>query len=241
MCDSCSNVSDYSRRRFMKLAGTALLGWSLAGRGLASTTPPPKPKNAIGPEAALQRLIKGNQRYVAGHMKRHDFESERPALAHGQNPYAGILSCADSRIAPEYAFDTGRGDVFVCRVAGNFANDESIASFEYGVAVLGLPLILVLGHGSCGAVDSTIKAVKDGATFPGHIPTLIQALKPAVKASLKKPGNLLANATEENVRLNVEKLKNCGPILSQAVKEGRLKIVGGIYDLHDGHVDWIES
>jgi carbonic anhydrase len=222
------------------MAGATFLGWSFLNKGLAAElSVPPKPKNNIGPDAALARLIKGNRRYVGGAMKSHDFISERPALAMGQNPFAGILSCADSRVAPEYAFDTGRGDVFICRVAGNFANDESIASFEYGVAVLGLPLIVVLGHGSCGAVASTIKAVKDGASFPGHIPTLINAIRPAVKASLKEPGDLLANSTKENVRINVEKLKAAGPILSQAVKEGRLKIVGGVYDLNDGMVDWL--
>ena len=101
--------------------------------------------------------MKGNKRYVAGESRRHDFKHEREALVGGQNPYAGILSCADSRIAPEYAFDSGRGDLFVCRVAGNFANDDTVASMEYAVAMLGTPLIMVLGHDSCGAVSATIK------------------------------------------------------------------------------------
>lgn len=242
MCDSCWAPLDLSRRKFFKLASAGILGWSVLNRSFAAApSAPPKPENVIGPDAALQRLMKGNQRYVEGTMKRHDFIAERPALAMGQNPFAGILSCADSRVAPEYTFDTGRGDVFICRVAGNFANDESIASFEYGVAVLGLPLIVVLGHGSCGAVASTIKVVKEGAFFPGHIPTLISALKPAVKASLHAPGDLLANSTKENVRLNVEKLKNSRPILSQAIREDRLKIVGGVYDLNDGRVDWLDT
>src|SRR5437660_12568195 len=90
--------------------------------------------------------MEGNARYVDGTSRRHDFKHEREALVGGQNPYAAILSCADSRIAPEYAFDSGRGDLFVCRVAGNFATDEVIASMEYAVAVLGVPLILVLVH-----------------------------------------------------------------------------------------------
>src|SRR5690606_13358884 len=124
----CSESPNLSRRKFAKLASATVLGWSLLREGIGA--PPadvPRPKNAIGPDAALARLIKGNQRYVNGKMKQHDFISERPNLTTGQNPYAGILSCADSRVAPEYAFDTGRGDVFICRVAGNFANDESIA------------------------------------------------------------------------------------------------------------------
>ncbi len=124
----------------------------------------------LSPDAALKRLMEGNARYVDGVARRHDFKHEREALAGGQNPFAAVLSCADSRIAPEYAFDTGRGDLFVCRVAGNFAGTETIASLEYAVAVLNTPMILVLGHDACGAVDATLKALKDNNhrrdTFP---------------------------------------------------------------------------
>ena len=196
----------------------------------------PKPQNVLSPNAALERLMEGNDRYVEGKMKRHDFIAERPALALGQNPFAGILGCADSRVGLGYAFDTGRGDVFVCRVAGNFADVHSIASFEYAVAVLGTPLILVLGHGKCGAVDSAVKAVKDGKEFSGHIPSLIKAMRSAVKAAQDQPGDLLGNAIKQNVMLNVEKLKTAGPILSDAVQGGKLKVVGGIYNLDTGRV-----
>ena len=115
----------------MLLAGAA---------GAKQSKAPPKPQNVLSPDAALERLRQGNARYVEGVSRRHDFKHEREALTAGQNPFAGILSCADSRIAPEYAFDSGRGDLFVCRVAGNFANTETIASLEYAVAVLGMPL-----------------------------------------------------------------------------------------------------
>ena len=169
-------------------------------------------------------------------MKRHDFIAERPALALGQNPFAGILGCADSRVGPEYAFDTGRGDLFVCRVAGNFADANSIASFEYAVAVLGTPFILVLGHTKCGAVDATVEAVKDGKEFPGHIPSLIKALRPAVKTAQDQPGDLLDNSIKQNVILNVKKLETAGPILSKAVQQGKLKVAGGIYSLETGRV-----
>jgi carbonic anhydrase len=183
----------------------------------------------------------GNQRYVAGNMHRHDFSTERPALAQGQNPFAGILSCADSRIGPEYAFDTGRGDIFVCRVAGNFANNDTIASFEYAVSVLGVPLILVLGHQACGAVDATIKQIKKGASFPGHIPSLTKALTPAVNRVSNQPGDLLANAIKENVLLTVQKLQTAGPILSEAVDQKKLRVVGGVYDLNTGKVELVSS
>lgn len=239
MCQSCppspsDSPSELPRRNFLKLAGAATLGLALPGRFEAA---PPQPENVIGPDEALARLMAGNERYRKGTMQPHNFQAERPALALGQNPFAGVLGCADSRVAPEYAFDTGRGDLFVCRVAGNFADPNTIASFEYGVAVLSVPLILVLGHTRCGALDSTIKAVKDGATFPGHIPSLIKALRPSVKAALKEPGDLLVNATKENVRLNVKALKTASPILDKAVKAGSLRVVGGVYNLATGRVE----
>jgi len=168
---------------------------------------------------------------------RHDFKHEREALSGGQNPYASILSCADSRIAPEYAFDSGRGDLFVCRVAGNFANAESIASLEYSVAVLGARLILVLGHDSCGAVDAAIKSLKDGTTLPGHLPSLVEGVAPAVKAVLSQGGDTLGKAIRQNVTDTVAKLRAATPILSAAVEERKLRIVGGVYGLRDGRVE----
>ena len=203
----------------------------------ADDTAPPKPENVISPAEALARLQAGNKRYINGVAKRHDFVAEREALVGGQNPFAGILSCADSRIAPEYAFDTSRGDLFVVRVAGNFVNTDNLASFEYAVAVLKTPLILVLGHEACGAVKAAIEAVKDKATFPGHIQDLTTSLAPAVSAVLDRPGDLLENATVENVRRNVAALKAATPILSAAVADGRLAIVGGIYRLATGAVE----
>jgi carbonic anhydrase len=227
------------RRRFLALLGAALSVPALARA--AEKGEPPKPQNVLSPDASLDRLMAGNNRYVEGNMRRHDFSTEREALAGGQNPFAGILSCADSRIGPEYAFDTGRGDIFVCRVAGNFANADTIASFEYAVANLGTPLILVLGHQACGAVDATIKQIKNGTTFPGHIPSLTKALTPAVKAVSKQPGNLLANAVKENVILTVQKLQAAGPILSEAVNQKKLRVVGGVYDLDTGKVELVSS
>jgi carbonic anhydrase len=219
------------------MATAAALALPRSAVAAAEETAPPKPRNVLSPGAAFDRLMRGNKRYVSGAMNSHDFIAERPALVLGQNPFAGILSCADSRIAPEYAFDTGRGDLFVCRVAGNFANKDSIASFEYGVAVLGVPFILVLGHDACGAVDSTIKAVQEGTTFPGHIPSLIKALSPAVKSSMNQPGSLLDNSIRKNVLLNVEKLRSAEPILSKAVTQAKLRIAGGVYHLETGRVE----
>jgi carbonic anhydrase len=229
-----------SRRGLLGFFGAAATALALVGSVSAKEAKkPPKPQNVVSPDASLQLLMKGNERYVDGVSRRHDFKHEREALVGGQNPYAGILSCADSRIAPEYAFDSGRGDLFVCRVAGNFANDDSIASMEYAVAVLGTPLIMVLGHDACGAVDATIKSLKDNTTLPGHLPSLVASLTPAVKAVSGSPGNPLNNAIRQNVIDNVAKLKSATPILNSAVEQGKLKVVGGIYRLGDGRVDMI--
>ena len=238
MCDRCREEPS---RIFVPSRRSLLLGASvLLVSGLAQAKEkkkPPKPQNVLSPDGALDRLKEGNERYVEGVTRRHDFKHEREALASGQNPFAAILSCADSRIAPEYAFDSGRGDLFVCRVAGNFANDESVASLEYAVSVLATPLILVLGHDACGAVDATIKSLKDNTTLPGHLPSLIDAIAPSVKAAAGQPGDALANAIKQNVVDNVAKLKSATPILSAAVEQGKLKVVGGIYRLQTGKVD----
>jgi carbonic anhydrase len=244
MCAICGNPSlnhapIYSRRGFLKLVGGATVGAALSGRALFAAGETPKPQNVLSPDEALDRLKKGSERYVAGVMKRHDFRSEREALAGGQNPYAGILSCADSRVAPEYAFDTGRGDLFVVRVAGNFAEEDGIASFEYAVKFLGTPLLVVLGHDNCGAVSAAIKTVKGGAKLPGHLPQLVEHIRPAVQAALPEPGDLLDNAIRENVLLNVEKLKTASPILSRYVADKKVRVVGGIYKLNDGRIEWL--
>ncbi|VIO69925.1 Carbonic anhydrase 2 [Bradyrhizobium ivorense] len=197
----------------------------------------PKPDNLLSPDAALRRLVEGNDRFVQGASRGGDFERERQILVDGQNPYAAVLSCADSRIAPELAFDSGLGDLFVCRLAGNFANDVTIASMEYAVAVLNTPLILVLGHDHCGAIDATIKSLNDDKPAPGHIPSLVAALAPAVRKSRQQTGDPFANAIRQNVTDNVDKLKSAGPILNAAVEQNRLKVVGGLYRLDTGRVD----
>lgn len=245
MCKACqvevaSDDNSFSRRRFIASLVAAAAVPILAGAASAkSSKAPPKPQNVVSPDVALDLLHKGNERYVSGVSKRHDFKHEREALVAGQNPFACILSCADSRIAPEYAFDSARGDLFVCRVAGNFANADTIASFEYGVAVLGAPLILVLGHEACGAIDATIKSLKDKSTLPGHLPSLVAALAPAVTATAAQPGDPLANAIRQNVLSTVAALKSATPILAEAVTAGKLKIAGGVYHLADGRVEMV--
>jgi carbonic anhydrase len=242
MCEMCRKDSHHAfvptRRNLLFGVAATSLFWASASHAKGPKAPP-KPENVISPDASLKRLMEGNRRYVEGVARRHDFKNQREALAGGQNPFASILSCADSRIAPEYAFDSARGDLFVCRVAGNFATEETVASLEYSVAVLGAPLILVLGHEACGAVDATIKSLKDDKPLPGHMPSLVTGLAPAVKAVAGQPGDTLDNATRRNVVDTVAKLKALAPILGPAVGQGKLKVVGGIYRLKDGAVEML--
>jgi carbonic anhydrase len=126
-------------------------------------------------------------------------------------------------------------------VAGNFANDDIVASLEYAVQVLNTPLIMVLGHEACGAVDATIKSIKDGTTLPGHLPALVSALTPAVQAAQSEAGDLLPNAIRRNVTLTVEKLRTAAPILKTFVDDKKVRVVGGVYALKSGRVELIDS
>lgn len=246
MCRHCLDAaskhqvreSAIERRRFLRLGVAAAAGLAVAPQAFAKSDgkPVPKPENAISPDGALNRLMQGNRRYVEGVGRRYDFRSEREALSRGQNPFAAILSCADSRVAPEFCFDTARGDVFVCRVAGNLATDEIVASLEYAVQVLNTPLIMVLGHDACGAVDAAIKSIKNGTTLPGHLPSLVDAIKPAVDAAKSDNGDMLANTIRKNVALNVDKLKSAAPILKSFVDDKKIRVVGGVYELTTGKV-----
>ncbi|CAA0099398.1 Carbonic anhydrase 2 [BD1-7 clade bacterium] len=238
MCNSSTPCTDTDRRSFLKTAGLTMLGTTaLAHTSTAAALP--KPENNISAKEAMKRLNAGNTRYVEGKSTLHDFKSEREVLSGGQNPYAAILSCADSRIVPEYTFDSARGDLFVVRIAGNFASVDAIASLEYTVGVLGTPLIMVLGHEKCGAVAGAISSIREGAELPANIPKLVNAISPAVGLALKHPheDQLLKHAIRENVRLNVATLKAASPMLSKLYALGDIDIVGGVYNLNTGRVD----
>lgn len=193
--------------------------------------------NTVSGTVALQRLIDGNARYAANAPAERDFSSGRAARVAAQYPIAAILSCADSRVAPELVFDQGPGDLFVVRVAGNCLNTDLLASLEYAVEVLGVPLIAVLGHSGCGAVAAAIKVMKEDAKLPGHLPELIRAIKPAVVLAGKATsGGLLDNAIAENVRRTVAALQRANPIIRRFHEAHDLMIAGGVYDLATGRV-----
>lgn len=242
MCRHCADIagdqSSIPRRSVLKFAAAFAAGAAFPRLALAKEPgAPPKAENVVSPDVALERLMAGNSRYVDGVARRQDFKQGRDALTRGQNPIAGILSCANSRVAPEFAFDTGRGDVFVCRLAGNFANDDVIASFEYAVENLDTPLLVVLGHTACGAVDAAVKSIRDGVALPGRLSSLVAGLTPAVKAALNQGGPTVEIAVRQNVMLNVEKLKKATPIISKFVGEKKVRIVGALYYLDSGRVE----
>ncbi len=206
---------------------------------MATASHPPIPENVMTPEAALKRLLEGNARYVAGEFNDRDYSETRAVLTQGQNPYAALLSCADSRVSPELCFDEGRGDLFVNRLAGNYVSLDMLASLEYGAVVLKAPLIMVLGHTECGAVKSAITAEKDHFDFPGHIQTITTQLRSAVKAAEKSGGDLLAATIVENIKINVDNLKDSTPLLRRLVEQGKLLVVGGLYHLDSGKVELV--
>jgi carbonic anhydrase len=243
MCEYCEALRPaLSRRRVMAGAASLLAASALPFRRVRAeqpqtATPPP---NAIPPAEALDRLMQGNARYVANAPTEKDFSAGRAARVSSQFPVAAILSCSDSRVAPELAFDQGPGDLFVVRLAGNFLNDDGFASLEYAVKFLGAPLIIVLGHTNCGAVSAAIKVVMERVELPGHLPDLIKSIEPAVIAAHgRHPSDLLATAIEENVRLNVKRLIDDAPIMSDALAAKKIAVAGGIYDLATGKVGLI--
>jgi len=150
-----------------------------------------------------------------------------------------VLACADSRVPVETLFDHEPGDIFVVRLAGNFVSDAALGSIEYAAAVLKSPLVMVLGHTSCGAVQAAVDSVQTGKKFPGHIQILADAIEPAAKAVQHEHGDWVHNAVIENVRLNVRKLKESQPIMAEAVKARELEVVGAVYDLRTGAVQLV--
>jgi len=186
---------------------------------------------------ALQRLLDGNQRYVAGRAVRpNQTTARRATVAGGQHPFAAILGCSDSRVPPEIVFDQGLGDLFVVRLAGNVADPVALDSLDYAVTHLGARLILVLGHERCGAVTAAV----EGHEEPGDVGPMLAELRAAVAASKALPGNPVANAIRANVELTVENLRTSKP-LSAMVASGQLKIVGGTYHLATGKVEMLPA
>ncbi len=183
---------------------------------------------------ALNRLIEGNSRFVEDKLDGKLQDSERrKSLTSGQEPYAIILSCADSRVVPELAFDAGLGELFVVRVAGNIANTSSMASIEYAVAHCGSKLIVVLGHQSCGAVTAAVNGGDNGYNL-NH---LLAHITPAIEASGNQAD--ISNVIKTNANLTAKELNNRSAIIGDAVSKGDVKIAPAYYNLDTGKVDFL--
>ncbi|MBD2434511.1 MULTISPECIES: carbonic anhydrase [Fischerella] len=196
---------------------------------------PPTAAPSLSPDAALQKLMEGNQRFVQHQPQYPDQSQARlQEVAQAQHPFATILSCADSRVPAEIIFDQGIGDIFDVRIAGNIATPEAIGSIEYAVALLNTPLLMVLGHERCGAVTAAVQ----NELLPGEISTFVKAIKPVVAKVKYKPGDTVDNAVIANVHYQIQRLKR-SPLLSELLESGKLKIVGGRYDLDTGNVSII--
>lgn len=238
----------------------------VASKFARAAEPTDRDRPMVSPTEAISRLKEGNGRFIAGNVQHpHETTDERAFIAKNsyenpdaislgmtseqaakrrteltksQHPFAIILSCSDSRVPPELVFDEGLGDLFIVRVAGNVLNDEGLGSIEYGVEILGARLIVVLGHQSCGAVDAAMKTVAAKSKAPGHIQSLVAAIKPVVDSAPKADLDAMIKA---NVKHVVDALRSSTPILKARVNSGEVQVIGGYYTLDTGVVSFLEQ
>lgn len=231
MHDRAHTHLDFSRRQFLRSAlSTAVVGIA-AQAGIEIASQPTLSAQAnLTPDAALHELLAGNQRFAANQLTSiaHDLTILKEHTVDKQEPFAAVLACADSRVPVELVFDQTIGHIFVTRVAGNLVTPEIIASLEYGVAVLGIRILLVLGHSGCGAVKAAMKA----DAVPGQISALYQHLQPAVEQS----GGNIDKAIKANAGFQAQLLRTSSTVIRDALRAGKLKVEAGVYDLASGSV-----
>jgi carbonic anhydrase len=227
--------ADFNRRQFLQTAVSgAVAGVALpAGIGLAFPEPL-RAQSTLTPDEALHELLAGNQRFAANQLTSvdHDLAILKERTVDKQEPFAAVLACADSRVPVELIFDQSIGHIFVNRVAGNIVTSEIIASLEYGAGVLGTKVMLVLGHASCGAVKATIQAKE--------VPGQISALYPHIQPAVDQAGHDLEAATKANAKIQAALLRESSTVISGLVKQGKLKVVAGYYDLASGKVTLLD-
>ena len=225
------SVSELNRRTFLHSAVSGVAIGIAARVGIELGVPTMlEAQTNLSPDAALKELLAGNERFAANRLTsvEHDLEVLKEHTADKQQPFAAVLACADSRVPVELIFDQTIGHIFVARVAGNMVTPEIIATLEYGVAVLGVKVLLVLGHTSCGAVKAAMKS----DTVPGQISVLYKHLRPAVE----KSGGNLDQAIGLNAEHQAELLRTSSTVVRDALKGGKVKVVSGVYDLASGKV-----
>src|SRR5271166_2923364 len=234
MCDNCPRT--IGRRDFFRFAAAGALALGFGSPARATEGAP----TALSPDEALAALKAGNERYVKNpELCSVDLAESRLAVAAHQAPWATIISCADSRVPPELIFGGhGVGELFVARNAGNLVDSATLGTVEYGAAVLGSPLIVVLAHTSCGAVKAACDVVNKNATYPGAIGRMIEPILPAALAARNEPGDFVNNAAKESAKRTAERL-TASALIADRVGSGKLKIASAIYDLDTGAVSYL--
>jgi carbonic anhydrase len=228
-CHGRADSERHSRRQLLRGALAGAATGIITGAGLLRPSPA-SAQTVKTPDEALKALMAGNQRFVERKLTfyEEDLAILQQNTAEKQEPFASVLSCADSRVPVEMIFDQSIGHVFVNRVAGNIATTEIMASIEYGAIVLGTRVIVVLGHGNCGAVKATI----EGKAVPGQISSLYLYIRPAVRAA----GDNLRAATEANAKRQAQLIKESSPVLAGLIREGKLSVVSAFFDIESGQV-----
>jgi carbonic anhydrase len=240
MCGSCEG-DHAGRRDFLKVGVTGLALAATSGV-LRPARAAEGPATALSPDQALAALKSGNQRFVSNpKLCSIDLAEHRATLAAHQAPWATIIGCADSRVPPELVFGgRGLGELFVARNAGNLADTATLGTVEYGAAVLGSPLIVVLAHTSCGAVKAACDVIGKNATYPGAIGPMIEPILPAALAAKGEPGDFVDNTARESARRTAKRLSAASTLIAGLVAEGKVKIVPAIYDLGTGVVTFLD-
>ena len=240
MCKHCMTMN---RRSFFGASAGAALGLAALGGAVLGGAVPAVASagTALTPDQALERLKAGNLKYQkAPDVCAADMLKTRETVAKGQSPWAIVLACADSRVAPELVFGgAGLGDLFVCRNAGNMADTATMGSIEYAVEHLGTPLIVVLGHERCGAVAAACEVAEKGTKLPGSIGPMVNAILPAASAMRGKSGDFTDNVVRESARRTALKIATDSPIVAEFVHGGKVKVAYGRYDLDSGAVDFL--
>ena len=199
-------------------------------------------KTTLTADQALATLKEGNAKFLTDSpLRAVQGRERRLEIARGQTPFAVLVSCSDSRVPPEVLFGRGLGELFIVRNAGNTVDTVALGSIEYAIAVLGVPLVVVLGHERCGAVEAALSVVEKNTIFPGSLNQMIEPILPAAliaRSGGAKGEELLDAAVRENVRRVVTRIRNSEPVLMNPIRDGKVKVVGARYDLDDGSVDF---
>jgi carbonic anhydrase len=240
MCINCES-NGIDRRDLMKFGAAAAIALATAGASPAARAAEGAP-TSLSPQEALAQLKTGNERFVSHpELCTMDLAQSRSDVAGHQAPWATVVACADSRVAPELVFGGhGVGELFVSRDAGNLINVETLGTIEYGAAVLGSPLVVILAHTACGAVKAACDVVTKNATFPGVIGRMIGPIVPAALAVRNDPGDFADNTAKESAKRTAANLPSVSKIVSDLVGAGKVKIVAAIYDLQTGVVTYLD-